>query len=134
MIFFDGMSLLSGFHAYTDVEREMVKKFVFNQYQDSESLPSEQMAADIDELIGERLRQRTVKAQLRTLSSVIAEQGIERVDLLKINVEKSELHVLEGLSDSDWPKIRQLVIEVDRQESVRPITMLLEQHGYEFLI
>ena len=134
MTFFEGLSLLSGFYADTDTEREVVRNYVFNQYQDSESLPSARMAADIGELISERLRQRTVKAQLRTLSSVIAEEGIDRVDLLKINVEKSELHVLEGLSESDWPKIRQLVIEVDREESVRPITILLEQHGYEFLI
>ena len=39
----------------------------------------------------------TVSAQLRTLSSVIAEEGIDRIDLLKINVEKSELDVLLGL-------------------------------------
>jgi acyl carrier protein len=68
------------------------------------------------------------------LSSVIAEERIDRIDLLKINVEKSELDVLQGLSNGDWPKIRQLVIEVDRQDSLEPITTLMERHGFEVLV
>src|SRR6267154_1911117 len=63
-----------------------------------------------------------------------AEQGLERIDLLKINVEKSELNVLRGLGPEDWPKIRQLVIEVDLQENLAPITALLEGHGFEVLV
>jgi len=38
------------------------------------------------------------------LSSVIAEQGLDRIDLLKINVEKSELDVLRGLAPADCPR------------------------------
>ena len=68
------------------------------------------------------------------LSDVIAEEGIERIDLLKINVEKSELDVLLGLDADDWPKIRQLVIEVDRRRNLEPITSLLEMHGYDVLV
>jgi acyl carrier protein len=75
-----------------------------------------------------------VSAELRTLSSVIAEEGIERIDLLKINVEKSELDVLLGLTADDWPKVRQLVIEVDLRENLEPITTLLEQRGFEVLV
>lgn len=132
LIFFEGLSLLSGFYADAATEREVVKNYVFNQ--ESEPLNNEQLAAEIGELIDGRLHERSEPAQLRTLSSVIAEEGIERIDLLKINVEKSELDVLRGLSPGDWPKIRQLVIEVDLQCNVGPITALLEQHGYEVLV
>src|SRR5439155_1315351 len=72
--------------------------------------------------------------RLRTLSSIIAEEGIERIDLLKVNVEKSELDVLRGLDPEDWPKIRQAVIEVDQHDHVEPITLLLERHGFEVLV
>jgi len=75
-----------------------------------------------------------VSARLRTLSSVIAEEGIERIDLLKVNVEKSELDVLRGLDSEDWSKIRQAVIEVDQRDHVEPITLLLERHGFEVLV
>ena len=68
---------------------------------------------EIDRLLADRFQKRTVTARLRTLSSVIADEGIQTVDLLKVNVEKSELDVLRGLTEADWKKVRQLVIEVD---------------------
>jgi iturin family lipopeptide synthetase A len=74
-----------------------------------------------------------VSAQLRTLSDVIAEEGIERIDLLKINVEKSELDVLRGIRSEDWPRIRQLVVEVDRDANLEPILSLLEGQGFDVL-
>lgn len=132
LTFFEGLSLLSGFYADATTEREVVKNYVFNQ--ESESQNNEQLAAEIGELIDDRLHARTESAQLRTLSSVIADEVMDRIDLLKINVEKSELDVLRGLSPSDWPKIRQLVIEVDLQDNVGPITALLEKQGYEILV
>ena len=38
-----------------------------------------------------------------------ADESIERVDLLKIDVEKAELDVLAGIEPADWPRIRQVV-------------------------
>jgi amino acid adenylation domain-containing protein/FkbM family methyltransferase len=132
LTFFEGLSLLSGFHADAATEREVVKHYVYNQ--GSATGPSEEFAAAVDELIDTRLRARSVTAQLRTLSSVIAEQDLDRIDLLKINVEKSELNVLRGLGSHDWPRIRQLVIEVDIEENLAPITTLLEEQGFEVLV
>ena len=34
------------------------------------------------------------------------------VDLLKVDVERAEKEVLEGILPSDWPKIRQVAMEV----------------------
>ena len=132
LTFFEGLSLFSGFYADAAAEREVVRNYVLNK--ESESQKNEQLAAEIGELIDDRLHAKTVSAQLRTLSSVIAEEGIDRIDVLKINVEKSELDVLLGLSPGDWPKIRQLVIEVDQRENLEPITALLERHGFEVLV
>ena len=132
MTFFEGLSLLSGFYADADTEREVVRNYVLNQH--AGPLETDRMSADIGELIDDRLRATTVGAELTTLSSVIAEQGLDRIDLLKINVEKSELDVLLGLASADWPKIRQLVIEVDRRETLQPITDLLAQHGFDVLV
>jgi FkbM family methyltransferase len=132
LTFFEGLSLLSGFHADAATEREVVKQYVYNQ--GTEAGASEEFATAVDELIDTRLRARSVTAALRTLSSVIAEQGLDRIDLLKINVEKSELNVLRGLGPQDWPRIRQLVIEVDIKENLAPITTLLEEQGFEVLV
>jgi acyl carrier protein len=105
---------------------------VLNQQPDSAG--NERVTAQIGELIDERLRAKSFTAQLRTLSGVIAEQSLERIDLLKINVEKSELDVLQGISSGDWPKIHQLVIEVDLKQNLEPVTALLEQHGFEWVV
>ena len=133
LTFFQGLSLLSGFYADAQTEREMVKTYVMNQ-QEPDASAGEDATADIGALIDERLQSRIVTAQLRTLSSVMAEEGFDRIDLLKINVEKSELDVLMGIGPEEWPKIRQLVIEVDQEANLDPITALMEQHGYEYLV
>ena len=130
LTFFEGMSLLSGFYADADTEREVVRALRRNQQPES---ASERVAEEIGALIDDRLQATTVSARLRTLSSVIAEEGIERIDLLKINVEKSELDVLLGIDRPRLGKIRQLVIEVDRQGTWSHHA-LLEQHGFDLLV
>jgi len=132
LTFFEGLSLLSGFHADAATEREVVRTYVFNQQ--SDLLDDDHSAADLGALIDDRLRATSVSARLRRLSAVLAEEGLDRVDFLKINVEKSELDVLRGLDPDDWLKIRQLVIEVDRLVNLEPITSLLERHGYDVLV
>ncbi len=72
---------------------------------------------------------------LRTLSSVIAENEIQQIDLLKINVPESELLVLQGIETQDWQKIKQIVIEVHNSaERLDMIKKLLTAHQFEFTI
>jgi FkbM family methyltransferase len=54
----------------------------------------------------------TVPCAVRTLSETIRQQGLERVDLLKIDVEGAELDVLKGIEEQHWPRIRQLAMEI----------------------
>jgi FkbM family methyltransferase len=53
-----------------------------------------------------------VQCQVRTLSDTIREQGLERVDLLKVDVEGAEFDVLEGIEEHHWPRIRQIAMEI----------------------
>lgn len=53
------------------------------------------------------------------------------VDLLKVDVERAELDVLRGVADEDWPKIRQLVMEVhDLNGSLSAVRDLLDAKGH----
>ena len=56
----------------------------------------------------------------RTLSSIINEFNIcyQRISLLKIDVEGSELEVLKSINDSHWDLIDQIVLETARPEKV----------------
>jgi amino acid adenylation domain-containing protein/FkbM family methyltransferase len=132
LTFFEGLSLLSGFYTDPVTEREVVRNYVFNQ--EAEFANNRELTAEVGALIDDRMQTKRISAQLRTLSSVIAEENIEQIDLLKINVEKSELDVLMGLSERDWAKVRQLVIEVDLQQNLDPITTLLKGHGFETIV
>jgi hypothetical protein len=67
---------------------------------------------------------------MRTLSEVISEFGVGRIDLLKVDVEKAELDVLNGITGEDWPKIQQVVVEVhDLDHRVEATTKLLRAAG-----
>ena len=76
------------------------------------------------------LRPKSVTCQMQTLSQVVRDHGIEQIDLLKIDVEKAELDVLQGVDARDWPKIQQIVVEVhDLDRRVDTITQLLLEKG-----
>lgn len=83
------------------------------------------------EAVRGRYRRETLTCDLRTLSSVVAEEGIEVVDLLKVDVERAELEVLHGIDERDWPRIRQVVAEVhDEEDRLQTIDSLLRGHGF----
>ena len=62
---------------------------------------------------------------------MLDEQGIDRIDLLKVDVEGAELDVLRGIEARHWPLIRQAVVEVEgwRQngDAVREVFV---SHGF----
>ncbi len=71
-----------------------------------------------------------VECQLRRLSDVVREEHVERIDLLKVDVDKSEFDVLEGIDDADWARIQQVVMEIhDLDNRLDKITTLLKKHG-----
>jgi FkbM family methyltransferase len=66
-------------------------------------------------------RHDTVLARIDTLSNEMARLGLDYIDLLKIDTEGAEKDVLAGISASDWPKIRQLMVEVHLGAAERDI-------------
>lgn len=85
----------------------------------------------IQSKLNEAFQIEQVICQLRTISEIVREHKIKRIDLLKIDVEKAELDVLMGIKDRDWQKIKQVAIEVhDLDGRLQEITNLLEQHGF----
>jgi FkbM family methyltransferase len=86
-------------------------------------------------LVGRRLRVmrqlETYRVRVRPLSSVLDEYGIDRIDLLKVDVEGAELDVLRGIQERHWPLVRQAVVEVERwgqnRDAVREV---FAAHGF----
>ncbi|HEX6911310.1 MAG TPA: FkbM family methyltransferase, partial [Longimicrobium sp.] len=90
--------------------------------------------AEVEAFLDERFQAVEFDCPLRTLSSVIREEGIDRIDLLKIDVEKSEYDVLLGIEDEHWPLVRQVSMEVDTEELLEKVTALLDRHGFAHVV
>ena len=110
---------MSSLYANLDEEKAVLETVLRNQVRRGES-ELEPLLAHADDYLAERFKEERYTCRLRTLSEVIAEAGLERIDLLKIDVQKAELDVLMGLDDSDWPKIRQMVVEVHDVDKSAP--------------
>ncbi|SPT58070.1 non-ribosomal peptide synthetase [Actinomadura madurae] len=118
--YYPDMSLLSGRFADEREERRVLERYLRDE-------PAEGLA----ELLTERLRGEDVEVEVRTLSQMIREHGITRIDLLKIDAEKSELDVLLGIEPAHWPIVRQVVAEVhDIGGRLGIVTGLLRDHGF----
>ncbi len=88
-------------------------------------------SAHVDEFLDHRLQHETLTGQLRTMSDFISERDIAQIDLLKIDVQKAELDVLQGIQAEDWAKVKQIVIEVhDRDDHLKKITQMLTERGF----
>lgn len=98
-------------------------------------LPRNWRTAVFDFFSSHHFKAERVACQLRRLSDVIQEQQIQKIDLLKVDVEKSELAVLSGIDAADWAKIQQVVVEVHNvDDRVKTVTNLLKQHGFTKVI
>ncbi len=125
--FYPSFSAMSGMYAAAQEDEEVTRATLRNQ--------DESLVQYTDELLADRFKSETFVCQLKTLSEIIRENAIQRIDLLKIDVEKSELDVLKGIQEEDWQKIKQIVIEVhDRGGHLAQIVNLLKRHGYDLTV
>lgn len=133
--FYENSSVFSGFHSNEAEDGEAIRAVVRNLLK-AESVADESVQEYVHELTRDRLRRSTHECRLTTVSDIIRENQIERIDLLKIDAEKSELDIIRGIADCDWPKIDQIVVEVhDRTgDAVRGINDLLIRKGYRCAI
>ncbi|HAI15718.1 MAG TPA: hypothetical protein DCM12_04495 [Gammaproteobacteria bacterium] len=134
-------STMSGRLDYSDADADIavIKRYLINQ-QENEVKGSEELVEHVDGLLNGRFVSETYDCNLRKLSQIIADENIDQIDLLKIDVQRAELDVLNGIEGVDWQKIQQMVLEVhdsgDNETAGRTnqISELLEKHGFETLV
>lgn len=82
--------------------------------------------------IAARMRSKgtSFSCRVSTVSRIIEEHEIKEVGLLKVDCEGAEWSVLQGVQDTDWEKIRQVVIEVhDHDDRLAKVCSLLTEQG-----
>jgi natural product biosynthesis luciferase-like monooxygenase protein/FkbM family methyltransferase len=131
--FYPRMAGLSG--RFAEEDREVTRGIIERWLRDAKGRgPGLPDGAEIEGVVDEFLRSETRRCRLRPLSAVIREEGIERIDLLKVDVEKSEREVMAGIADEDWPKIRQIVLEIHTRELLAELSALLAARGYQVAV
>jgi len=130
--FYEKSSVFSGFYSDEHEDKEAIRAVVRNVLRGQTSEGNESLEEYVGELTQDRLRQTTCECRLTSVSDIIRENGIDRIGLLKIDAEKSELDILRGIEDCHWPIIDQLVVEIhDRtMKAVKEVEEILIQKGY----
>ncbi|HEY0607436.1 MAG TPA: MupA/Atu3671 family FMN-dependent luciferase-like monooxygenase, partial [Herpetosiphonaceae bacterium] len=134
--FYPEMAGLSGRYSEAGYDLKATKAIILSGLQDGtrDEVASTLSEQDLDAILERQFTSEKHLCQLRTLSDVVREQGVERIDLLKIDVERAEVDVLRGIREEDWAKIRQVVLEVDTQENRDEVGRILVEHGFHVIV
>ncbi|MBO3459440.1 FkbM family methyltransferase [Aetokthonos hydrillicola Thurmond2011] len=133
LTFYPNSSGMSSFYPNEEEEKQVLKSIILNQKK-AGMLEMEEVLQYTNELLEERFKSETFYCPVKTLSEVIAENSVNRIDMLKIDVQKSEFDVLLGINEHDWLKIRQIVIEVhDESNRLAQVDSLLKAKGYNVI-
>jgi len=124
---YPGMTMMSGQHADVARDTAATKDFL------RQTAPH--LVAHSDVWLATTFTQQKIECTAVTLSQVIQQTGVTRIDLLKVDVERAELAVLRGLADADWPLVRQVSAELHDEGDCVPTTVqLLERHGFRVVV
>lgn len=130
--FYPNSSVFSSFAADVEQDEKAIRAVIVNMLRENNSLEGEALESLADKLLVGRLEQQSYDVQLLSLSHVIEENQLQQIDLLKVDAEKSELPVLQGIEDRHWSRIKQIVVEVHDQEGsiFTQVKQLLEEKGF----
>ncbi|MCL6591047.1 MAG: FkbM family methyltransferase [Firmicutes bacterium] len=130
--FYPGMSVFSGQFAQKSFDDELLRNILLEQYNNISD--KKLLNRFINHFMEERFSEQIYECELETLSNIIRENQLSRIDLLKIDVEKSELQVLLGIKQDDWKIIKQIIIEVHTDEILSELKRIIISNGFDIII
>jgi FkbM family methyltransferase len=131
--FYPNYSIMSGFHARSEQDKETLRAGIRSRLEEQALDPTDIQDRSLDRMVRIALGQKQeCVCQLRTVSDIIDEAGVQSLGLLKIDAEGSELGILAGIRDEHWGRVRQIVMEIhDPQGTACPqARRRLERQGY----
>ncbi|OLZ72888.1 hypothetical protein AV521_07985 [Streptomyces sp. IMTB 2501] len=134
--FYPGYTMMSGFDADPDADRALVRSFIENKATHiAEPARRAVLVDSATRLLEGKFKQQKFPVRVQRLADVATVHGVDRIDLLKVDVEGAELEVLRGVGEALWPNIDQVVVEVsDREGRLMTISELLTRHGMDIEI
>jgi 31-O-methyltransferase len=120
--YYPQVTVMSGLYADSDADSSTTWSFLRNS-----GVGDEQ----VELLLAQKYEPEAFPVEVSTLSHEVFLLGAENIGLLKIDVEKSELDVLHGISARDWSRFGQIIAEVhDIAGRVAEFSDLLRGHGF----
>jgi 31-O-methyltransferase len=122
--FYPATTVRSGFYASSETDPGVTKTYMLNRGFSPR---------DADLFLRFLFKKTTFPCPLRTLSEIVdEEEGVTRIDLLKVDVEKSERDVLAGIRAEHWGLIRQIALEVhDDGGGLYEVQQTLAERGFQ---
>lgn len=134
LTFYPYSSGMSSFHANLEEEKDVLRTIMENQRRAGID-GMERIMAAADELLDARFGCQTFECDLVPLSAVIVDERVEVIDLLKIDVQKCELEVLQGIEARHWSRVRQIVMEVHELGGrLEGVVELLRTQGFDVVV
>jgi FkbM family methyltransferase len=135
--YYPNISIMSTRHDYInwDNEVDLIKRYVDNERRNGPPGRAEHLA-EVESLAHKDFEFVETRCRLRRLSDVIDEAGVDVIDLLKIDVQRAEYDVLQGIDARHWPLVQQISMEVhDEADSptegrVERVTKRLADEGF----
>ncbi|WP_179886802.1 FkbM family methyltransferase [Streptomyces sp. st77] len=111
--YYPGYSTMSATssHAATEADRDFIRRQVLER-PPTEIGDSDDDLDILDEMLDYRFREVPYRCETRRLSEVVDEQGVTRIDMLKVDVQRAEADVLRGVDERHWPMVRRIALEV----------------------
>ena len=77
-----------------------------------------------------------IKTQITTISDIIHKYNIDKIDIMKIDVEGFELNVIKGIKPSHFYKIKHIIIEIEnfRLNNKNYILKILQKYNFKYNI
>lgn len=119
--YYDGDAAMSSFHADPSRDRNLIRIAMENMGAS---------ASEVDDRLAGRFVPEPIVCEMTTVSDVIDAHGIERIDLLKIYIERAEIEALAGIRDEHWSLIQQLVLETHETQHHQAARAVLQGQGF----
>lgn len=127
VVYYPNNTVMSSLVADLETDLRMLEGFITT----TEAAENQRILRDV---ATNRLHAESRSCRITTLSSLMDELRVAHVDLLKIDVENSEMEVLTGVSDVTWPVIDRIVMEVhDVGDRLADVVHLLRERGYSLI-
>ncbi|KAB2343694.1 FkbM family methyltransferase [Actinomadura rudentiformis] len=135
--YYPDISIMSCRHDYTNWENEveLIKLYVANERRNGPPGRAEHLA-EVEGLVAKDFEFIECRCRLRTMSAVIDEVGAGTIDLVKIDAQRAEYDVLQGIEARHWPLIQQITMEVHDEAGsptegrVQQVTERLSGQGF----